>query len=397
MNNTISPLAENKRLEWIDAARGFAILGIFMVNVPAFNAPFFLYGGEGKYWSSPSDHVTQAIIDIFFQASFYTLFSFLFGFGMQIIVERLREKGLNYKYLLFRRLLVLIGFGLIHAFLIWHGDILLSYGSIGLLLFLFFARSDKTLIVTGSVLLFIPVLLYTLSLYLVKDRLSNIINESAINSSFDNYGNGGFLDIWQQNYADWIYANSPISFVFLIFGLLPLFLLGMFVARKKWLHQVEVHKGILIKLWWITLLIFIVMKAGPYLVGNPVWLQFAQDSIGGTASALFYLLSITLLYQTQTFGELVKPLTYVGRMSLTNYLFQSIISFMFFYGVGFGLYGDISPLGSVLFVLVIYSLQVFASRWWLNKFRYGPIEWVWRSLTYKKKQPLKRNAREVAK
>jgi len=93
----IQPINESKRLPWIDAARGLAIFGIFMVNMPAFNAPFFMYGGEEKYWPSETSHTIQTIIDIFFQASFYTLFSFLFGFGLYMMKERLEEKGLQYR------------------------------------------------------------------------------------------------------------------------------------------------------------------------------------------------------------------------------------------------------------------------------------------------------------
>ncbi|WP_226037692.1 DUF418 domain-containing protein [Aquibacillus saliphilus] len=389
-----SPLTESSRLQWIDAARGLAILGIFMVNAPAFNAPFFLYGGEDEFWTSSLDQSVQVIIDIFFQASFYTLFSFLFGFGMQIIINKLIDKQMDVRILLFRRLTILIGFGFIHAFFIWHGDILLSYGIIGLLLLLFINTTNRTLLYWAFGLLLIPVLIYTWLLYMVKDQL-NTYNLGAVNQAFTNYGQGTIVDIWQQNYQDWIYANGFIGFIFLAFGLLPLFLLGMLIARKKWLHNVNQHASILKRLWLVTLLIFIVFKAGPHLYGNPAWFSYAQDSVGGSASALFYLVSITLAFQKGLLAKLLLPFIYVGRMSLTNYLSQSIICFILFYSVGFGLYGKISPIGSVGIVLVIFSLQVVLSKEWIKRYRFGPMEWVWRRLMYGEKLPNKRERKEV--
>ena len=109
MKTSARPLRESERLSWVDASRGLAILGIFMVNVPAFNAPYFLYGGAEQFWPSSMSHFVQSFIDIFFQASFYTLFSFMFGFGMQMMKERLDDKQIPYQPVIFRRLLVLIG------------------------------------------------------------------------------------------------------------------------------------------------------------------------------------------------------------------------------------------------------------------------------------------------
>ncbi|UFU00529.1 DUF418 domain-containing protein [Radiobacillus kanasensis] len=386
-----TPLSERQRLSWIDAARGLAIFGIFMVNTPAFHAPYFLYGEAEQVWSQPFQVLIQNIIDIFFQASFYTLFSFLFGFGIQVMVDRLGEKELPFKRIIARRLGVLLGFGVIHAFLIWHGDILLSYGSIGFFLFAFFRRKDNTLLAWGLALLTIPTLLYTWLLFLVRRYLEgDMTNHSAVNASFDSYGNGSLFDVWTQNYQDWMYTNFGINFIFLIISLLPMFLIGIYFARKKWLHDVATHRRILVRVWWVTLFFFLVGKVAPYALDNPLWLSSYQDTIGGSASAIFYLITITLLYQKVSIAKWLKPLEYVGRMSLSNYLFQSIISFFLYYSIGFGLYGQITPGISVLIVIVIFFLQIMISRLWFRYFYYGPVEWLWRSLTYRQKQKMKK-------
>ncbi|TGB05255.1 DUF418 domain-containing protein [Halobacillus salinus] len=390
MSSSAGPLKESQRLGWIDAARGLAILGIFMVNVPAFNAPYFLYGGAEQFWPSSVSHTVQAIIDIFFQASFYTLFSFMFGFGLQMMKARLDEKAIPYRPVIFRRLIVLIGFGLIHASLIWHGDILLSYGVLGMVLFAFFHVKARTMVIWGLSMLMFLVIPLTLSLYAVRDYLGNNVNYQAIESAKDNYGNGGIVDIWQQNWMDWSYSNSPANIPFLALSLIPMFLFGMAICKKRWLHEPADHLQSIKITWAFSGVVFLLFKAGPYLVGNPEWMQLLQDNIGGSASAVFYVLSITLLFRTKTGERIVHPLTWVGRMSLSNYIFQSLVSFILFYSVGFGLYGHVPPLGSFLLVVGVFVLQVVASRAWLKKYRYGPLEWLWRSLTYGKKQPLKR-------
>ncbi|SEH96606.1 uncharacterized protein SAMN05192559_106147 [Halobacillus karajensis] len=391
-----APLRESERLDWVDAARGLAILGIFMVNVPAFNAPYFLYGGAGEYWSSPLSHTIQKLIDIFFQASFYTLFSFMFGFGIQMMKDRLEEKRMAYQPVIVRRLFVLTGFGLIHAFLLWHGDILLSYGVLGFSLLFFFKVNPSTLLTWAFGMLAFLVLPLTFSLYLIRNQIQGIIHRPAIQEALQNYSNGSFLDIWSQNVNDWIYANQWGNLPFLALSLIPMFLFGMYFCRQRLLHDPDVHLGSIKKIWALTGLLFFVFKAGPHLYGNPEWFQLAQDSIGGSASAIFYVLSITLLFRISIGARLIHPLTWVGRMSLSNYILQSIISFFLFYSVGLGWYGEVSPTGNVVIVAVVFTLQTFASKAWLKKFRYGPLEWLWRTLTYGKKQPMKRKKKAAS-
>ncbi|MGP4070711.1 DUF418 domain-containing protein [Halobacillus sp. B29] len=390
MNSKASPLGESERLNWIDAARGLAILGIFMVNVPAFNAPYFLYGGAAQAWDSSLSHTVQAIIDIFFQASFYTLFSFMFGFGMQMMKDRLDEKNLDYRPIIFKRLVVLIGFGLVHAFLIWHGDILLSYGVLGLTLFAFFHLSTTGLLFVAYSMLALLVLPMTLALYSIRGRLQGIVEQESINEAIANYGTGSLTEIWQQNASDWLYANHVANLPFLALSLLPMFLFGLYVCRKRWLHEPAAHLGSIKKVWAMTGVLFLIFKAGPHLYGNPEWVGIMQDSVGGTASAIFYVLSVTLLFRTKSGARFLHPLTWIGRMSLSNYILQSLVCFVLFYSVGFGLYGQVPPIMSVMIVVVVYTLQIFASRAWLKRYRYGPLEWLWRTLTYGKRQPLKR-------
>ncbi|RDW19931.1 DUF418 domain-containing protein [Oceanobacillus chungangensis] len=389
METNISPVQESKRLVWIDAARGFAIFGIFIVNIGGFGAPYFIHGGGEDVWTSSIDRTTQWVIDVFFQASFYTLFSLLFGFGFQLLNERLINRNLKPSLFLFRRLFILICFGLIHAFAIWYGDILLTYGLIGLLLLLFLRVKPSTLIIWGTSLLVGSVGLISFGLFAVRDLLGGA-NDDGIAQALVNYRSGSLITIWTQNYQDWVFGNGGISYLLLVTTLLPLFLFGMYLAQKKWLHEPQKHKAILIRLWAISFVLFIGIKMGIYLFGNPLWFAYIQDNIGGTASAIFYISSITLIGQNNLGGKLIKPLIAVGRMSLTNYIMQSLICFILFYGVGFGLYGYVGPFTTVLIVLLVFIIQIFISKWWFHHFLFGPLEWIWRSLMYVKRQPFRK-------
>src|SRR5699024_776585 len=189
---------------------------------------------------------------------------------------------------------------------------------------------------------------------------------------------------------DWSYMNTGLSFVFLILTLLPLFLLGMYIARKGWLHHPKRYEDLLWRTLKITFLLFFLLKFGPYIFGNPEWFAYIQDNIGGTASALFYIVLITILTQYPTGLKLFQPFQYVGRTALSNYILQSVFCFILFYGISFGLYDMVSPPFTLLIVILFFIFQVILCKWWLSKFRFGPLEWLWRSLCYKKNQPLRR-------
>lgn len=389
MDNKLMPVKEQNRIVWIDIVRGFAILGIFIVNIGAFSAPYFLYGGAENAWSEPVEQFIQMLIDVFFQGSFYTLFSILYGFSWQLMKDRLDIKGINYAAFLFRRQLILVGIGMVHAFLIWHGDILLSYGLIGLLLLFFIEVKDRTLLLWAVLLLGGSVSFFTISLYQVRYLLGGA-NETAISQAIESYSSTQLSVILGQNLQDWSNANSGIAFILLIITLLPLFLLGMYIARKQWLHEPQKHQQTLWRLLKISFFLFILLKLGPYSIGNPLWLSYLQDNLGGVASALFYIVLITLISQSALGLKIVMPFKYVGRMALSNYILQSVFCFILFYGIGFGLYGSIKPSIAILIVIVFYSLQIIGSKWWLSRFRFGPLEWIWRTLSYKKKQVIRK-------
>ncbi|MCM3226815.1 DUF418 domain-containing protein [Terribacillus saccharophilus] len=398
MKEKIRPMPQTKRLNWIDAARGAAILGIFMVNAPSFGSPFYMPGFDSPEWDSPLDTFLLGGIDIFFQASFYTLFSILFGFGMQLIFDSRKRDGIKPGWFLSRRMLVLLGLGAVHAFLIWHGDILFTYAILGLLLIPFLYTPRWVLLTMIPVLLLPVVLLFTL-IYLAASMIDEGMEQIMaslidIPSKMAAYGNGTYADILQQNLADWSMASGGGGIILNVFLMLPLLMLGAYLARIKLFHDPVANRRKLIWFTVVTGFLFLIFKAGPYLIGAPYWLSIVQDSIGGPSSALFYLSLITLLSNVPVFSWIAHQLSYVGRMSLSNYLFQSLLMFILFYNVGFGLYAIFSLAGFICFVIGVFVIQVVLSRIWFRYFTFGPVEWLWRILTYGKIQPLRKKSEQ---
>jgi uncharacterized protein len=393
MIEKLSPIQKSERIQSIDVIRGFAILGIFFVNMQDFAAPW-LYLDYDKWFDTPINSALKIAIDIFAQASFYTLFSFLFGFGFIIFKERAEQKGLTFPQIFSKRLFILLVIGVIHAFLIWHGDILITYAITGFILLLFHKRKAKTMLIWALTLIMIPSTIVGHWLFTLNRQYPNAFGQSAnekvlAEQSFQIYGSGTYVEMVQQRITDWLFVHGGIGILFVILSLLPMFLLGAYVAKKRWFHEPVAHKKVLTKLWFFTLSVFVLFKTSPYWFEKNAGIEYVQDSIGGPASALFYAISITLFVNTKTGKNMLRPFRYIGRMSLSNYLFQSIVCTLLFYNYGFGLYGKVSPFIGFLIVIVIYIIQIILSKLWLSHYRIGPAEWVWRSLTYGYVQPLK--------
>jgi uncharacterized protein len=392
MITNLDPIAEKERIHSIDVIRGFALLGIFLVNMSSFHSPV-LYLGSNIDLGSSEEWITS-FIDIFAQASFYTLFSFLFGFGMIVFLDRAKAKGHGYKRLFIRRLIILLLIGLTHAFLIWHGDILITYALIGFVLLLFYGVKAKVLLTTGLSVLLIPAIFLSALLLLVSfvyPEDAQLPKERAlIEESIQNYKYGSFLEATTQRINDYFYVNNLESAIFLLVAILPLFLLGAYVAKERWFSDVNANKKAIQTMWFVSLIVAIPSKIIPYITTKNIGTEYIQDSIGGPALALFYGTSIVLLIEKQHWKTILKPFSYIGKLSLTNYLLQSIICTTIFYGYGLGFYGEITHFQGLLLTIGIYIAQIVISYYWLKRFYYGPIEWLWRSLTYGKLQPFRK-------
>jgi uncharacterized protein len=400
------PTQPNERIKIVDIIRGFALLGILSVNMALFSSPIMYIQAAGiELWDHTWDKWTQVAISFLAEGKFYPMFSFLFGLGFMIFIQRAEQKGLKPVKLYLRRVMILLGIGLVHAFFIWAGDILIVYALLAFVLVLFRYRQPKTLLWWAFILLFIPILMMSLLFGLVI--LGSLVQSEAelasqhqqyltslqemIEQSLSAYGTGSFADVFSQRVTDlsFIYQSVFISLP----TILAMFLFGVYAVKINVFREVRKHISLVKKVWLWSLLIgiplaFLQVTSSPAIdTVHPSFYDmtyFIAIFLGGPTFCFFYITSLLLLTQKEIWIQRLSPIGAVGRMALSNYLFQSIVCTTIFYSYGLGLYGQVSPALGLLLTLVIYIVQVIISNAWLKSYSFGPVEWVWRRLTYGK-------------
>jgi uncharacterized protein len=392
---TAGPVTAAERILYIDILRGMALFGILAANMRGFNAPADAYGNVGVLFHARADRIAQAFIDIFIQGKFVTLFSFLFGLGFAVQLTRAEARGAKFMSFYPRRLAALVLFGLIHGLLIWWGDILLTYALAGSLLLLFRKRTQKSLPILGVTGMFIAVLLGRFHPDNKPPDLSKLQSVIAI------YSHGTVPQILRENLVIWKQELPALGFAaYALF----LFLLGMWVWRSGLLNRLAESKPMLQRVcaWCLpvglALNVFVTLAnlrpngGKPTLIGYLAGiLQFPAMHIlsAGYASAL------AVLIQSDAWRKRLTPFAAVGRMALTDYLTQSVLCTLFFYNYTTGLYGRVGPAIDLIPTVLIYGSQVVFSNWWLARYRFGPMEWLWRGMTYGKFPSMRREPEAV--
>ncbi len=384
----LGPVSSTDRIQSLDVMRGFSLLGIFIINMIAFHSPF-LYMDGFTWWEIPSDRALYPWIDIFVQASVYPLFAMMFGYGLAIQQKRALERGAPFYSVAFRRLLVLLVIGCIHAFLIWSGDILINYAIFGLFLLLFMRFSGRILLLIGILLFIIPTgflsVLLTLTSLVDPGGVDIYTNINGVRDSIAAYSGGTFSDIFTQRLEDWYAVNGPGNLPFLFISIFSMICIGAGAGKLQFLEKVK-HKRV--KWGIIVLTVFLVgllLKSLPVLLEANIATSYIQDSLGGPFLAASYAIIVALVMEYSWIRKITKPLAAAGKMSLTIYLTQSIIGTLIFYSYGLGLYGRISLTTGTLLAVGIFLIQIILAEIWFMKFKHGPVEKVWRLLTYGRK------------
>ncbi len=390
------PVSLSERILFIDVLRGMALFGILAANMRAFFAPLDIYSNIGMLFHGRADVIAQGFVDAFVQGKFITLFSFMFGLGFAMQMTRAEARGVRFMGFYPRRLLALALFGLIHGILIWSGDILLTYAFSGALLLLFRKRQQKTLLWWAGSLLALPILINSavLGIYLSGVRFAWMMPKppdlKKIQGIIDIYAHGSARQILAENWVEWKH-QAP----FALFGLytLFLFLLGMWVWRAGIVQRLDEYKPVLKRVCMWCLPIGIVLNLYVTVVltlappdritilgwsGGVLFLPSAHILSAGYASGL------ALIFLNERWRLLLTPFAAVGRMALTDYLMQSVVCTLFFYHYTTGLYGRVGPALGLLATVVLFAVQVAFSNWWLRRYRFGPMEWLWRGMTYGK-------------
>ncbi|PFZ10620.1 hypothetical protein COL60_09775 [Bacillus pseudomycoides] len=381
-------ISQSERIHSIDIIRGIAVFGIFLVNWPVI-AGVDSSDITGSY--EGIDRYIRLFYDMFIQTKFYTIFSFLFGLGFYIFMQRAEKKTIHPKTLFIRRLLILLLFGFIHYVLLWDGDILHSYAIAGFFLLLFYKRDPKTILIWAFILLGIFQFMMLLTSIAIAFLPIGELRTSLPIIPLENWS-FQVQERFTAFYSEAVALN--ISFLPETIGL---FLLGLYAGKKdifrrtkeldpklkKW----QIIMFILTLPMWFFMIRYFVTKQ-PY---EPIYMS-GFTMFSGKTLFIFYIFTLMRLLQKERWQKILRPFQFVGRMALTNYISQTIITL-----VVFGLFFRSSlpvPLWiGTIFCIGIYTLQILISRWWLSHYQYGPLEYIWRLGTYGKLMPLKKKSK----
>lgn len=385
----LKPTTANERIVALDMLRGFSLLGIFIANMLFFHTPY-IYIDPFSWYTTPSDQETFRWILIFVQGSFYPIFAILFGYGINMQYEKAERTGNPFAPILAKRLSILLLFGLIHALLIWAGDILVSYAVMGFALLLLVRLPTKWLAPLAVLLYTVPMGGFILLLKFIEKVDPSTSTEvyvdiHQIELSISAYAHGSFSDIFTQRLMDWMLIGLGNGLLLGAFMILPLISIGAVLSKWKLIERAGELKGQLA----IAALVFIPtgiwMKALPFTQGPTASNQLLQETFGGVILAFGYIALFLLLSRLPLFITIFRPVANVGRMSLTTYITQSIVATFIFYNYGLGLYGKVDLATGTWMAVGIFVIQVILAELWFLKFNMGPLEAVWRRLTYGKR------------
>lgn len=379
----------NKRIDVADALRGFAVMAILLVhNVEHFIFP--VYPTNSPEWLNTLDQGVFNTVFSLFSGKAYAIFAILFGFTFHIQTDNQRRKGKDFGYRYLWRLLLLVGFATLNAAFFPGGDVLLLFVVAGLVLFLTRKWTDKALLITALLFLLQPVewFHYFASLIDPAYRLPNLgIDEMYV--EITEYVKAGSLsefllkNITLGQKASLLWAVSVGRF----FQTVGLFMLGFYMGRKELFICSD--KNIRI---WITILIASALSFAPLSALNesmrecePIVRQTAGAALDMWQKLAFTLVLITsflLLYRNAGFGKAVESLRFYGRMSLTNYIFQSVIGALIYFPIGLYLAPYCGQTVSLLIGLSVFFLQLRFCKWWLSGHKQGPLEYIWHKWTW---------------
>ncbi len=398
-NNVMVPVQPSERIDELDIIRGLALFGILIVNMAFFKYPIF-FDRHPDSFATGIDQLGAWFIQLFFTGKFYAIFSFLFGLGFFIFMERTLEKGLELVPLYRRRLLALLVFGFIHLFIIWTGDILFTYALVGFILLRFRSKPVESirkwiigLFITSFILDFLFGLVIGTGEVFAGDKYAMFTKE-MVDGAITVYLEGTFAEL----VAFRVVNEVPYVLVALIIwvpAVLAFFLCGLYAGKRGIFKDIPGNASLLRKIRNIGLPAGTVLLLVHVLVETDLWpvgtlLRPALLSSSNYAASIFifpsYVAIILLALQKDFYKRLLAPAAAAGRMALTNYLTQTLICIFLFYGFGLGLFGSVSVIQGIIITVVIYLIQVAWSNLWLSIFRYGPMEWFWRMLTYKRRE-----------
>jgi uncharacterized protein len=389
-----------QRIQILDILRGFALLGIIFNNMEYFSGYDYMpFAALKQVTNFQLDEKLYSFLDIIITAKFFTLFSILFAVGFYIQYNKRKEDSVNFLKTYRRRIFFLLIIGLIHS-LIWSGDILFLYAIVAMILTLFRNLTPRNLIRWSVFFLMLPFLFdFALFFFLQVPKANVTVNPVTLaHTSYPDvipeavvktFQHGSFVEVFNLNIHNLVWkwlGYLPSGRLFTFFGI---FLLGYYLASIEFFTKKNNSKSLLISSFLIGIVAAISAKTlggsmfkFPSTPSNSIYkllLIISQISL-----CLFYITSILEIVKIPAGKKTLNYLIPLGRISLSNYLLQTIFMIIIFYNFGFGLFGKIGLFQTMGIVTLFLALQIIFSNIWLQHFRFGPFEWVWRSFTYRK-------------
>jgi uncharacterized protein len=381
--------------------RGFALLGIFIMNMPWFNTSFYVEFAGSDPYPEPYNVWATNVRDVLFSGKFNSMFSMLFAIGFTIQLGRLESRDPAHAYPIYlRRLFWLFVFGAVHACLFWTGDVLHIYAVMGLILILLRRAPEKLLWTLFGLCLLYPVAMGVYRMLVFTPEFREYVVGVAKTWEASNnaaYGHGSWLGAAKEHssemfalYTEPFMIRGMLAFYVQVFSTM---LLGLMLGRRRFFENSAQHLPLVRRLQWSMLalgvvagVIFGIWQATTtdFVTPSP-WRIFAGVCyiLSRVAIMIFYVATIVRAVHNDAWRRRLAPMATAGRMPLTNYLMQTLIATTIFYGWGFGLWNRVGPaLDFVIALGIFFLIQVPLSAWWLKRFEMGPMEWLWRKLTY---------------
>lgn len=405
-SDSLGPVRESSRIDSIDVLRGFALLGILLLNIQSFGLVAAKYMNPTALGEmTGSARIIWWFTHVFGELKFMSLFSMLFGAGIVLMWERAKEKNRKFTGLQYRRMFWLVVFGLLHAHLLWEGDILFLYGICGMIVYWLCGLRARWLIPIGILWFSVSSVLYLLSglsiPYWSEADLAEMLELWRPSSEYVQNELATMRGAWLDQLpfrSESAFAMQ--TFILLMWGLWRaggLMLLGMALFKLRFFSAERSAKfytmgAVISSAIGLSLVIYGVQQneAHNWSLAYSFFLGSQFNYWGSLFVSFSYACTIMLCCRLGWFQSLQKRLAAVGRMALTNYLLHTIICTTIFYGHGLGWYGHLQRWQLLIVVVTIWTFQLIASPLWLARFRYGPFEWLWRSLSYWRLQPMRK-------
>lgn len=423
-NQLTTPTAPHERIVLLDVIRGLALFGILLVNAPLLNSPIWISESDFAFKTNTWDYIVTNFIYLFATDKFYPIFSLLFGLSAILFMENMAKQGNNPIHLFIRRMVILFFLGAVQVVFIWWGDILVVYAVLGLGLVLFYKLSARLLLMIIYTFFLVLTMIHIglayyhwQNDYYPDEVMVEATDESVINepheedpttateiSNFSNedemdliYHYGSFMQIMEQRLQDYYLVSlagiaKPVNFANFIryltyyLHLFAIFLLGAWLQKRKIFQHIDDNWPIITNMGiYATVVAFITHLLSAHFD----FFAEAFYPISGLSMGIVYIFIITFLFHKKNWKKPLAPFAAVGKMSLSNYLLSNFILSLLFYGYGFGLYSKIGPGTQLWITIAIYIGLFLLSTLWLKHYRFGPLEWLWRVLTYGQKVAMK--------